>query len=71
LARRPYFKAVPVDDGVVPHEAVDGGIWANCPAVVALGEAVGVLKIPLDRIDMLSIGTAGRPAFVADPAAQD
>ena len=65
-----YFKPATVDDAVAPHEAVDGGVWANCPAVVALGEAVSVLKIPLDRIDMLSVGTAGLPAFVADPAAQ-
>jgi len=48
-----------------PPEAADGGIWANCPALAALGEAVSVLKIPLDRIDMLSVGTAGMPAFVA------
>jgi patatin-like phospholipase/acyl hydrolase len=62
-----YFKPATVDDAIAPQEAVDGGVWANCPAVAALGEAVGVLKIPLDRIDMLSVGTAGMPAFVENP----
>lgn len=65
-----YFAPAMVDDPIAPQEAVDGGVWANCPAVAALGEAVGVLKIPLDRIDMLSVGTAGMPVFVSDPAAQ-
>jgi patatin-like phospholipase/acyl hydrolase len=62
-----YFKIARVDDPATPHEAVDGGIWANCPALAALGEAVGVLKIPLDRIEMLSIGTTGAPALVSAP----
>jgi patatin-like phospholipase/acyl hydrolase len=65
-----YFAPATVDDSIAPQEAVDGGVWANCPAVAALGEAVGVLKIPLDRIDMLSVGTAGMPVFVSDPATQ-
>ena len=63
-----YFKPAGVDDPIAPHEAVDGGVWANCPAMAALGEAVRILGIPLDRIEMLSIGTAGMPAFVEDPS---
>jgi patatin-like phospholipase/acyl hydrolase len=62
-----YFKIAKVDDEAAPHEAVDGGIWANCPALAALGEAVGVLKTPLDRIEMLSVGTTGAPALVGAP----
>ena len=62
-----YFKAASVDDPTTPHEAVDGGVWANCPALVALSEAVGVLGIPLDRIDMLSVGTTGAPSIVGAP----
>jgi uncharacterized protein len=62
-----YFKVARVDDRAVPHEAVDGGVWANCPALAALGEAVGVLRIPLDRIEMVSIGTTGAPALVGTP----
>ncbi len=56
-----------MDDPDVPHEAVDGGVWANCPALAALGEAVGVLKIPLGRIEILSIGTTGSPELVGAP----
>lgn len=36
---------------------LDGGVWANNPILPALAEAVRYLKIPLDRIDVLSIGT--------------
>jgi patatin-like phospholipase/acyl hydrolase len=62
-----YFKIATVDDQAVPHEAVDGGVWANCPALAALAEAVGVLKIPLGRIEMLSIGTTSSPDLVGAP----
>ena len=65
-----YFKPAPVDDPIAPQEAVDGGVWANCPALAALGEAVNVLGIPLNRIEMLSVGTAGLPTFVDNPAKQ-
>jgi hypothetical protein len=65
-----YFKPAPVDDAVAPHESVDGGIWANCPAVAAVGEAVSVLKIPLDRIDVLSVGTAAMAAHIGNPDVQ-
>lgn len=63
-----YFPPATVDDLLAPHEAVDGGVWANCPAMAAIGEATGVLKIPLDRIDLLSVGTAGLPVIVDAPA---
>jgi uncharacterized protein len=36
---------------------VDGGIWANNPAMVALTEAVGPLSIPLEKIRVFSLGT--------------
>ena len=62
-----YFAPAQVDDAIAPQEAVDGGVWANCPALAALGEAIGILKIPLERVEMLSVGTAGLPAFVDAP----
>lgn len=62
-----YFRAATVDDPAAPHEAVDGGVWANCPSLAALTEAVGVLGIPLDRIEMLSVGTTGSPSIVGAP----
>jgi uncharacterized protein len=45
---------------------VDGGVWANCPALAAVVEAVHFLKIPLDRIEVLSIGTTYAPDSVRD-----
>ena len=62
-----YFKAATVDDPAAPHEAVDGGVWANCPALVALCEAVAVLGIPLERIEILSVGTTNAPSIVGSP----
>lgn len=36
---------------------VDGGVWANCPVMVGVAEAVNVFHVPLDAISVLSIGT--------------
>lgn len=36
---------------------VDGGVWANNPAMVALTEAIGPLGVPLDAIRVFSLGT--------------
>jgi patatin-like phospholipase/acyl hydrolase len=44
---------------------VDGGVWANCPVMVGVTEAVHFLGIPLEQIDVLSIGTLGAPFSVS------
>jgi hypothetical protein len=47
---------------------IDGGVWANNPALVAVVEAHGTLNVPLERLRLLSIGTyeavARRPRFL-------
>lgn len=53
-----YFQAFTDADG---RSYVDGGVWANCPAMVGIAEAVGVLGWPLEAIDVLSIGTTDEP----------
>jgi patatin-like phospholipase/acyl hydrolase len=48
-----YLPGMPLDGA----RLVDGGLWANNPAMVALTEAVGPLGIPLEAIRMFSLGT--------------
>lgn len=57
-----YFDDAVVDDNIAVGEYLDGGIWANNPVLPAIAEAVRHLKIPLDRIDVLSVGTLGNEA---------
>ncbi|HXB23524.1 MAG TPA: CBASS cGAMP-activated phospholipase [Gemmatimonadaceae bacterium] len=59
-----YYRASPFPE----HQGVsyiDGGVWANCPVMVGLTEAVHFLRVPLDRVDILSIGTVGEPFSVS------
>ena len=57
-----YFDEALVDNAITVQSYLDGGIWANNPVLPAIAEAVGHLRIPLDRIDILSIGTIGNEA---------
>jgi len=54
-----YFDEAHVADTIVDQAYLDGGIWANNPILPAIAEAVRHLNIPLDRIDVLSVGTLG------------
>ena len=49
-----YFPAAVTEEGV---RLVDGGLWANNPALVGVAEAVSLFNAPLDAIRVLSIGT--------------
>jgi patatin-like phospholipase/acyl hydrolase len=49
-----YFPACREVDGL---RLIDGGVWANNPAMVAIIEAVGTLGVRVDGIRLLSIGT--------------
>lgn len=53
-----YIEAAHVDD----QRLVDGGVWANNPSVVAIGEAVSMLSVPLNAIRILNIGTVDQRA---------
>jgi hypothetical protein len=55
-----YFPAaaIPLFHG---QPYVDGGIWANCPALVGVVEAVSFLGIRLEEIELLSVGTTYAP----------
>ncbi len=52
-----YFSAAAVD----AQTYLDGGLWANNPALAAVAEAVARLNVPLNRIDILSVGTTSAP----------
>jgi predicted acylesterase/phospholipase RssA len=40
---------------------IDGGVWANNPAMVALVDALTAYDLAADQIDVLSIGTGNAP----------
>jgi uncharacterized protein len=48
-----YFRAAEVAGAAY----VDGGVWANNPVMAAIVEAAAWLRVPLNRIDILSVGT--------------
>ena len=53
-----YFSAFTAKDG---QSFLDGGVWANCPILVGLLEAIYLLEINPADIDVLSIGTTDAP----------
>ena len=54
-----YFDEAIVKDAIAVQPYLDGGIWANNPVLPAIAEAVRHLRVPLERIDVLSVGTMG------------
>lgn len=59
-----YFSAAKVKNMIANPSYFDGGVWANCPVMAGIVEAVCYLNVPLDRIDVLSIGTTDEPFTV-------
>lgn len=54
-AAAPTYLPSFVDDSLIQY--VDGGVWANNPAMVGVVEAMGVLGFDRSTISVLSIGT--------------
>ena len=47
---------------------IDGGLWANCPAMVGVVEALDFLGQAPEQVRMLSLSTTSYPFRLADPA---
>jgi len=58
-----YFPAYRASWGTL---YVDGGVWANAPVMVGVIEAAKYFDQPVDRIDVLSIGTTSTPFHLSD-----
>jgi len=59
-----FFTAAKIANMVAESSYFDGGVWANSPAMAAVIEAVCFLRIPVERIDVLSVGTTDEPFTV-------
>jgi len=55
-----YFSAAPAGSGFM----IDGGVWANCPVMVGVTDALTHFQKPRKEIRILSIGTTSEPVFV-------
>lgn len=56
-----FFSAAKIANMVAESSYFDGGVWANSPAMAAIIEAVCFLRRPLERIEVLSVGTTEEP----------
>lgn len=59
-----FFTAAKIANMVVESRYFDGGVWANSPAMAAIVEATCFLRVPLERLDVLSVGTTEEPFTV-------
>jgi patatin-like phospholipase/acyl hydrolase len=59
-----YFPAARTGSGVM----IDGGVWANCPVMVGITEALTLFDKTSREIRMLSVGTTTNPEFIEKPA---
>ena len=59
-----YFTAAKITNMVAESRYFDGGVWANTPTMAAIIEASCFLRIPLERIEVLSVGTTEEPFTV-------
>ena len=60
-----YFQAAALSNQY-GSSYVDGGVWANCPALVGVTEAIGFLGQSSESIDVLSIGATSSTFSIAD-----
>jgi hypothetical protein len=61
-----FFTAAKVHSMVTQSSYFDGGVWATSPTMAAIIEAVCFLRIPLERLDVLSVGTTDEPFTVSN-----
>lgn len=61
-----FFRAFQGQNGT---DYIDGGVWANCPVLVSVIEAMTAFGKPANGIDVLQVGTTRSP-FSVDPKAR-
>src|SRR5262249_15754457 len=59
-----FFTAAKIANLVAETSYFDGGVWAYSPAMAAIVEATCFLQIPIERLDVLSVGTTEEPFTV-------
>jgi len=58
-----YFPASDTSAGVM----IDGGVWANCPVMVGVTDAINLFGCSPSDLRILSIGTTTTPQFINVP----